>query len=114
MRNLEAAPPARRGGHRVDAKILEARLAQRYEVFHLPRAVTTLLRQPSDEGGWSIAEQLQRSVLDLADGVEELRDLDQAQLAAVRAAVEEAADAAGRRRVLEEVEIQGVIIPAGA
>ncbi len=44
--NLRA--PRRRGAHRVDPKVLEARLAQRYETFALPVAFTAVFRYPED------------------------------------------------------------------
>ena len=72
----------------MDHKILEARLAQRYETFRLPPVVTALLRRPSDETSWATAEELARQVLDLADGIEELREVDAAQLAVLKEAVQ--------------------------
>ncbi len=64
--------PRRRGAHRVDAKVLEARLAQRFEIFDLPEQVKHTFRHPKDESDWARLELLGHIVADAADGIAEL------------------------------------------
>ena len=109
-----AAPPHRRCGFKVDAKVLEARTSQRYEIFRLPEGVTSLLRKPAHENNWQRAQDLQRVVLDLAAGVEEVRDLDAEGVATLRAALMGAQSASGLLRLAHDVEIRNVVLNAGA
>jgi hypothetical protein len=107
--------PSRRGAFRVVASVLEARLAQRYEAFRLPLGVTALLRKPRDETSWAKVEELASLVLDLAEGIQEVRDVDASQLATLREAVESSAtETGGRHRVTQNVELQDLMIPANS
>ena len=70
-------PPRRRGAHRIDSKVLEARTSQRYEEFTLPDIFKTMFRHPKDETDWNKIEEFGKLVVDMADGVVEERVSDE-------------------------------------
>ena len=107
--------PRRPRAHRLEGRVLEAWSEKRYEVFRLPDAVRELLRRPSDENDWAKAVSLRDIVLDLADGVQEIRCSTSEALEAVRAALtkpmgEEAQSAQSLRC---SVEVAEHFLPAG-
>jgi len=53
----------------VDRKVLEARLAQRFQSFSLPEAFTSVFSKPADEKVWSKLKLLGEIIVDAADGV---------------------------------------------
>ena len=65
----EPKMPKRRGAHKVDARIMEARAACRYETFRIPSSVKDILQCPADEAVWGKLERLARVTVDLADGL---------------------------------------------
>ena len=102
-------PPRRRGAHRVDRKVLEARLAERYQSFALPDAFTSLFRKPADETDWLKLETLRRIVVDAADGVIEVHTEDAEELQQLRDAASE-----GLEPVLESsIVVGGAALPVG-
>ena len=72
-------PRRRRNAHRVDPKVLEARLSKRYEVFSLPESVCTLVQQPAHEKDWERLEQLASIIQGAARGI---RDVSEETVAA--------------------------------
>ena len=50
--------PRRRRAYRVDPKVLEARLAQRYEMFVLPRGFKSLFKHLKNETDWAKLAEL--------------------------------------------------------
>ena len=62
-------PRRRRGAFHLDPKVLEARVAKRYELFQLPESVNTLFGNPRHEKDWSRLTALANIVVDSANGV---------------------------------------------
>ena len=101
--------PRRRGACRVDPKVLEARVAQRYQSFALPEAFTSVFRKPADETDWSKLEQFRQIVVDAADGIVEVRALDAAELQDLRETT-----SGGLEPILRSsVVLGGAFFPAG-
>ena len=101
--------PRRRGAHRVDRKVLEARLAQRYEAFSLPGNFTSLFQNPAYETDWSKLELLRQIVVDAADGVVEACVVEVEELQTLQDSVSE-----GLEPVLtSSIVLGGTFLPTG-
>ena len=101
--------PRRRGAHRVDRKVLEARLAQRYQTFSLPGNFTSVFQKPADETDWSKLELLRQIVVDAADGVVETCVVEVEELQILQDSVSQ-----GLEPVLtSSILLGGTFLPAG-